>query len=130
MSDKDALDGDRRKILEPATCCMGAVGEAAAAWPFIISMNPTAAVRAEADTSVELAGIGAGEVHTVAWRGKPVFVFHRTPEQVTAKTHSSGGKDPQPDSARVKQPEWLKKENNSTQQKNVPNKSEEGWLCP
>src|SRR3569623_1338680 len=107
MSDQDALDGDRRNFLVTATCCMGAVGVAAAAWPFINSMNPTAAVR-----------------------GKPVFVFHRTPEQVAAMAHSSGGKDPQPDSARVKQPEWLVVVGICTHLGCVPNKSEEGWLCP
>src|SRR3569832_1764390 len=104
MSDQDALDGDRRNFLVTATCCMGAVGVAAAVCFFINSMNPTAAVRAEADTSVELAGIGAGEVRTVAWRGKPVFVFHRAPGRGAAGARGGGGGGPRPGGARGGRP--------------------------
>ena len=46
---------------------------------------------------------------TVAWRGKPVFIDHRTPEEIKAAeaVDVSSLRDPQADSARVKKPEWL-----------------------
>lgn len=130
MSTADPPDADRRDFLVTATCCLGAAGVAAAAWPFISSMNPTLAVRAEASTTVGLTGIAAGGSQTVAWRGKPVFVFHRTPEQVAAMAASAGGKDPQPDAARAPRPEWLVVVGICTHLGCVPNKNEDGWLCP
>jgi ubiquinol-cytochrome c reductase iron-sulfur subunit len=43
------------------------------------------------------------------WRGKPVFVRHRTAEDITAANdvQLSALPDPQPDSARVQKPQWL-----------------------
>lgn len=130
MAEDDTPDTERRDFLVTATCCLGAAGVAAASWPFINSMNPTVAVRVEANTTVDLNGIDTGAVHTVAWRGKPVFVFHRTPEEIAAMEASNGGKDPQPDAARVKQPEWLVVIGICTHLGCVPNKDASGWLCP
>ena len=50
-----------------------------------------------------------GQRLTVAWRGKPVFIDHRTPEEIKAAegVNLADLRDPQPDSARVKKPEWL-----------------------
>ena len=50
-----------------------------------------------------------GQRLTVAWRGKPVFIDHRTAEEIKAAetVNLSDLRDPQPDSARVKKPEWL-----------------------
>jgi ubiquinol-cytochrome c reductase iron-sulfur subunit len=60
-------------------------------------------------TEVDLAPVQVGQRLTVAWRGKPIFIDHRTPEEIkTAENVDVASlRDPQPDSARVKKPEWL-----------------------
>lgn len=126
----EKVDSERRDFIVTTTTVLGAAGVAGACWPFISSMNPTASVKAEAVTEVPLQGIPPGKVHTVAWRGEPVFVFHRTPAQVAAMRDSKGGKDPQPDSARVKEADWLVVVGICTHLGCVPNKTAQGWLCP
>ena len=131
MSDGKALDSsDRRDFLGKATATVGAVGVAAACWPFISSMNPSVDTLEKSTTEVDLSPIPAGQAHTVSWGGKPVFVVHRTPEQVSAMKASPGGHDPQPDAERVKNPEWLVVVGICTHMGCIPSKNEEGWLCP
>ena len=74
MSEHDKVDPERRDFLITTTTVLGVAGAAGACWPFINSMNPTASVKAEAVTSVDLQGIEPGAVHTVPWRGEPVFI--------------------------------------------------------
>jgi ubiquinol-cytochrome c reductase iron-sulfur subunit len=99
----------RRDFLKLTTGAMAAVGVGAFAWPFIHSMNPSASVLALASTEVDLAPIAEGQAITVMWRGKPVFVRHRTAEDIAAANdvQLSALPDPQPDSARVQKPQWL-----------------------
>src|SRR3546814_11562745 len=61
---------------------MGAVGTACVVWPLIDTMNPSAEVLALASTEVDLAPIAEGQRVTVTWRGNPVFIDHRTPQQI------------------------------------------------
>jgi ubiquinol-cytochrome c reductase iron-sulfur subunit len=130
MTERDKFDPERRDFLISTTTLLGAAGAAGACWPFISSMNPTSAVKSEAVTEVGLQGIAPGAVHTVAWRGEPVFIFHRTAAEVSAMEQSNGGKDPQADAARVKRPDWLVVVGICTHLGCVPNKTEQGWLCP
>jgi ubiquinol-cytochrome c reductase iron-sulfur subunit len=99
----------RRDFLYLATAAMGAVGTAAAIWPFVHQMNPAADVLALASTEVDLSAIEPGQRVTVTWRGKPVFVDHRTPEQIqeAEAVDLATLRDPQADSERVQRPEWL-----------------------
>lgn len=130
MAEKDGVDETRRDFLLTATATVGVAGIAAACWPFISSMNPTLDVQAQANTEVDLSGVAAGATRTVAWRGKPVFIVHRSPEQIAAMVQSEGGKDPAPDQARVQEPEWLVVVGICTHLGCVPNKTADGWLCP
>lgn len=130
MAEKDGVDEARRDFLLTATATVGVAGVAAACWPFISSMNPTLDVQAQADTEVDLSGVAAGATRTVAWRGKPVFIVHRSPEQIAAMVRSEGGKDPAPDQTRVQEPEWLVVVGICTHLGCVPNKTADGWLCP
>ncbi len=123
-------DPGRRDFLEQATCALAGAGIAATAVPFISSMNPTTDVIAAASTEVDLSGIEPGMDRTVAWQGKPVFIVHRTPEQVAAMQASKGGKDPEPDSERVVRPEWLVVVGICTHLGCVPGRKADGWLCP
>lgn len=76
---------------------------------FIYSMNASADVLALASLEVDLSGIPEGQNVTVKWRGKPVFIKHRTTAEIEdAKAVSiSELRHPQSDTERVKKPEWL-----------------------
>ena len=68
-----------------ATTGLGGVGLLAAAYPLIASLQPSAAARAGgAPVRIDTAGIAAGELRTVEWRGRPVWVMRRTPAMVNA----------------------------------------------
>jgi ubiquinol-cytochrome c reductase iron-sulfur subunit len=75
-------DPNRRDFLYLATGTVGAVGAAAAAWPFISQMNPNAATRALASIEVDVSSVEPGQAITVKWRGKPVFIRNRTDKEV------------------------------------------------
>src|ERR1700741_3119764 len=99
----------RRDFLILTPSAIGGVGVAAAIWPFIDSLNPARDTLALSTTDVDLAPIQVGQRLTVAWRGKPVFIAHRTPEEIKAAqdVDISQLRDPQKDSDRVQKPEWL-----------------------
>ncbi|WP_181707355.1 ubiquinol-cytochrome c reductase iron-sulfur subunit [Chthonobacter rhizosphaerae] len=77
-------DPTRRDFLYLTTGAMGVVGTAAALWPFIDQMNPDASTRALASIEVDIGAIEPGQSITVQWRGKPVFIRNRTPEEIEA----------------------------------------------
>lgn len=130
MAENNVLnDPPRRDFLIKLTAVAGGIGVAAACVPFVASMNPSADVRAKATTEFDLAGMNPGDMRTVAWQGKPVFVLHRTPEQIKNMQASNGGLDPEPDQRRVKQPEWLVVIGVCTHMGCVPNKEGPGWIC-
>jgi ubiquinol-cytochrome c reductase iron-sulfur subunit len=99
----------RRDFLFVATGAVGVVGAAAAIWPFISQMSPDATTLAAASTEVDISGIAAGQIITVKWRGKPVFISHRTPEEIEAArtVPMDDLPDPATDESRVEKPEWL-----------------------
>jgi ubiquinol-cytochrome c reductase iron-sulfur subunit len=99
----------RRDFLYLAAAGMGAVGVGCVVWPLLDTMNPSAEVLALASTEVDLGPIAEGQRITVTWRGNPVFIDHRTPEQIeqARAVEVSDLPDPQADADRVEQPEWL-----------------------
>jgi ubiquinol-cytochrome c reductase iron-sulfur subunit len=130
MAESDTLgDSDRRNFLIKVTSVVGVAGAAAACLPFIDSMNPSSDVLAKATTEVDLSSIPEDGVHTVSWQGKPVFIFHRTQDEIKQMEASSGGSDPEPDNQRVKHPEWLVVVGICTHLGCVPNKEGPGWTC-
>jgi len=125
----------RRDILFVATGAMATVAAGAAVWPLIQQMNPDASTRALASTDVDLSGIAPGQIVTVKWRGKPVFIRRRTPAEIGAAENTPLNvlPDPQPDSARVKKPEWLVVIGVCTHLGCIPLGHEGefgGWFCP
>jgi len=122
-------DNDRRTLLLNLTTVVAGAGVAATAVPFVASMNPSSDVLAQAEVEVDLSGITSGAVHTVAWQGQPVFIFRRTPEQIATAAASNGGSDPEPDSKRALNPEWLVVVGVCTHMGCVPNKEALGWVC-
>ncbi|PID95819.1 MAG: ubiquinol-cytochrome c reductase iron-sulfur subunit [Alphaproteobacteria bacterium] len=82
MSHADDHEGTRRDFLYYATAGAGAVTAGAAVWPLIHQMNPSADVKALASIRVDISGIAEGSQLTVKWLGKPVFIRHRTEEDI------------------------------------------------
>jgi len=81
-------------------------------WPFIHQMNPDAAtIAAGAPIEVDLSPIADGQDIKVFWRGKPIYISHRTKKQIeeVRAVPVSSLPDPQPDQARVKEghDQWL-----------------------
>ena len=68
-----------------ASSCAGAVGGVAVAIPFVSNFSPSERAKAAgASVEVDIASIKPGEKLTVEWRGKPVWIVRRTPEQLEA----------------------------------------------
>ena len=83
MSDKPVDNGKRTWLI--ASTCAGAVGGVAAAVPFVTSFQPSERAKAAgAPVEVDVAALKPGEKLTVEWRGKPVWIVRRTPEQLAA----------------------------------------------
>ena len=132
--------GTRRDFLYLAAGAMGAWGTVAAIWPFIDSLNPSAEVLALSAIEVDLSPIEVGQRVTVMWQGKPVFIDHRTPAQISEAEAAAleDLPDPESDEARVQKPEWLILIGVCTHlgcvplgQKTGQNRGEfGGWFCP
>ena len=126
---------NRRDFLFTASYTVGAIGLGATVWPFIDQMNPDNSVKALASTEVDISQIQPGKAITVLWRGKPVFVKRRTPEEIAEakKVKLDELKHPEKDEDRVKKEEWLVMLGICTHLGCVPlsNKGEyNGWFCP
>jgi len=132
MTDEKSVPDDpqRRDFLTVATGVVASAGVATACWPFISSMNPSTDVLSKATSEASLSGIRAGEVKTVEWQGKPVFILHRQEKQIAAMEGLGEGKDPEKDSIRVKNPDWLVVIGICTHLGCVPLRKKEGWFCP
>jgi ubiquinol-cytochrome c reductase iron-sulfur subunit len=84
LASHSAGESNRRDFIVVAAQAFAGVGAAMALWPFIQQMNPDASTQALASTEVDLTPVKAGQAITVVWRGKPVFIRNRTPEEVKA----------------------------------------------
>ena len=95
----------RRDFLFIATGAVGAVGAAATLVPLIAQMNPDAStIAAGAPIEVDLGPIQEGQVIKVFWRGKPIFISHRTKKEIeeARNVNVTSLPDPEPDEKRVK----------------------------
>ena len=130
----------RRDFIFTASYAIGAVGVGAAVWPLIDQMNPDASVKALASTEVDISAIERGQSITVLWRGKPVFIRRRTPEEIDEanRVNLESLRDPENDKSRVQKEEWLVVLGVCTHlgcvplgQKMSDTKGEyNGWFCP
>jgi ubiquinol-cytochrome c reductase iron-sulfur subunit len=139
-------DPTRRDFLMVATGALGGIGIVATAWPFINNLNPAADTLALSSVEVNVQPIAVGQAVTVKWRGKPLFIRHRTPEEIkeAEAVPLSQLRDPQTDNSRVTdtakkvRPEWLIQIGVCTHLGCVPlgNKPGDpkgpfgGWFCP
>lgn len=136
------IDGARRDFLTLTACTVGAVGTAGFVWPFIDSMNPAADVMALSTLDVDISTIPLGQGLTVLWRGCPVFIRHRTPEEIKKVEAFPLDQliDPESDLKRIHKgkPEWLVVVGICThlgcvptgQKPTEPRGEYGGWRCP
>jgi ubiquinol-cytochrome c reductase iron-sulfur subunit len=122
-------------MLEIATGAAALVGLGAVVWPLIDQMNPDASTLALATTDVDISKIPVGQIVTVKWHGKPVFIDHRTQQEIdeARAVPLSELPDPATDQSRVQNPEWLVVIGICTHLGCVPVGHEGeygGWFCP
>ncbi len=86
MASHPTEEPNRRDFIVILAQSFAGVGAAVALWPFISQMNPDASTQALASIEVDLSPVKQGQAITVSWRGKPVFIRNRTPEEVKAAT--------------------------------------------
>ena len=83
MSDQQVDQAKRTWLI--ASSCAGAIGGVAAAVPFVSTFAPSERAKAAgAAVEVDISAIKPGEKLTAEWRGKPVWIVRRTPEQLAA----------------------------------------------
>ena len=80
----EADEANRRDVLLLAGNAFAAVGGAVTLWPFIHQMNPDASAQALASIEVDLTPVKEGQAITPMWRGKPLFIRHRTKEEIAS----------------------------------------------
>jgi ubiquinol-cytochrome c reductase iron-sulfur subunit len=130
----------RRDFIVVASYAMGAVGAGAFAWPLIDQMNPAADTLALASIEVDISKIAEGQSITLKWRGKPVFIRHRTAEEISQARNvdMDGLRDPEGDDMRAQKPEYLVVLGVCTHLGCVPLGQKvgevrgeyDGWFCP
>ena len=107
MSTEGKVDCGRRRLII-ATAAVGGAGAVTALVPFLSSMLPSERAKAAgAPVEVDISNLGPGQIITVEWRGKPVWIFNRSQEMLdTLDKLSEAVADPKSD---VKQqPDYCK----------------------
>ena len=155
MSDS-SVDSSKRTWLI-ASGCAGAVGGVATAVPFVSSIQPSEKAKAAgAAIEVDISDLKPGEKITAEWRGKPVWIMRRTPEQIAELPKlDSQMADPKSERTAFPTPAYAKNETRSIKpevlvvigicthlgcspvdkfqpgpQPSLPNDWEGGFLCP
>ncbi len=78
-------DEERRQLLAGAAAAAGGLALAGASVPFVASLWPSERARAAgAPVEVDVAALNPGELKTVEWRGKPVWLLRRTPAMLSS----------------------------------------------
>lgn len=103
-----SADWRRRRLLLSATTTVGGIATVAAAVPFVASMLPSERAKAAgAPVEADIGNIERGTLATVEWRGKPVWVLHRTDNMIaTLGTQDDQLRDPR--SEQPQQPDYAK----------------------
>ncbi|AJP48275.1 ubiquinol-cytochrome C reductase [Rugosibacter aromaticivorans] len=112
MSNDGKVDCNRRRLLV-ATATIGGLGGVAAAVPFVTSMMPSERAKAAgAPVEVDISKLAPGQMMTVEWRGKPVWIINRTQAQL-ASLKVTDAKVSDPHSEKNQQPDYCKNETRS-----------------
>ena len=112
MSVDQKVDASRRQLLL-VTSAAGGVAAAAAAVPFVASLTPSERAKAAgAPVEVDISKLQPGEMMTVEWRGKPVWIINRTKEMLDS-LKKTDAEVSDPNSDKPQQPEYAKNETRS-----------------
>ncbi len=112
MSVDQKMDSSRRALLV-ATSAAGGVAAVATAVPFVASLSPSERAKAAgAPVEADIGKLAPGEMMTVEWRGKPVWVLRRTPEMLAALDKTED-KVSDPASDQPMQPDYAKNKHRS-----------------
>jgi ubiquinol-cytochrome c reductase iron-sulfur subunit len=108
---KEGVDKGRRRFLTAATSVVGAVGAGFVAAPFVISMEPSARAQAAgAPVEADISKLEPGQMMTIEWRGKPVWIVRRTEQNLEdLPSNDPLLTDPNSDNT-AQQPAWAKNE--------------------
>ncbi|MCB1886751.1 MAG: ubiquinol-cytochrome c reductase iron-sulfur subunit [Rhodocyclaceae bacterium] len=109
MSVDEKMDCGRRRLLLATSAAGGAMGVAAAV-PFVASLTPSERAKAAgAPVEADVSKLAPGEMMTVEWRGKPVWILRRTPEML-ATLEKTDDLVTDPKSEQPMQPEYAQNE--------------------
>lgn len=99
--DDMTVDAERRRMMKIAGGVVGAAAAVSVAVPFISSMSPSERARAAgAPVEVDISRLKPGQMITVRWRGKPVWVLVRSPEMIASLgAHDDDLADPHSESS-------------------------------
>jgi ubiquinol-cytochrome c reductase iron-sulfur subunit len=104
----EAVDTGRRHFLTVATIATGAVGAAFVAVPFLASWKPSARAKAMgAPVEIDIAKLEPGAIVKVEWRGKAIYVLHRTPDMLK-RLNAAVDQLRDPQSAQSEQPDFAR----------------------
>ena len=108
-SKTSSIDEEKRDFLFITTAGLAIAGSGAVGWSLIDTMNPSKDVLALSTTEVDLSPLEEGQSLTVMWRGKPIFIRHRTNDEITMAGDVSVDDliHKETDESRVKNPKWL-----------------------
>ena len=139
-SEHSSIDEEKRDFLFVTTAGLAVAGGAATAVSLINTMNPAKDVLALSTTEVDLSLVEEGQSLTVMWRGKPIFIRHRTKEEIDSANNVAENDliHKASDDSRVENPKWLVVVGVCTHLGCVPlgqkigdSKGEYGgWFCP
>ena len=125
----------RRHFIHQASGAMGVIAVGTAAWPLVDQMNPSKDVEALAKIEIDLSSLMEGQSKTVLWRGKPLFIKHRSEQEIKEAQDVSIEilPDPQTDEDRTQNPKFLVLVGVCTHLGCVPAADKgdfKGWFCP
>ena len=139
-SEISQIDEEKRDFLFVTTAGLAVAGGVATAVSLVNTMNPAKDVLALSTTEVDLSPVEEGQSLTVMWRGKPIFIRHRSKEEIDLASNVSVEelKHKATDDSRVENPKWLVVIGVCTHLGCVPlgqkigdSKGEYGgWFCP
>ncbi len=104
----EGVDLKKRRFLTAATSVVGAVGAGYVIYPFLAAWAPSEKAKAAgAPVEADISALEPGQMMRVKWRGKPVWIVHRTEKNV-ADLPSLDDKLADPTSEMPQQPEYCK----------------------
>jgi ubiquinol-cytochrome c reductase iron-sulfur subunit len=102
------VDAGKRRFLTLATSVVGGIGAAFWAIPYIASWRPSAKAKAAgAPVAADISALKDGEMMTVAWRGKPVWIVRRSKQMLDSLAQVPAEELRDPNSEEKQQPEYI-----------------------